>query len=404
MTHLSLCSGILGLDLAAHWAGFSTVATCERDPDCQKVIRRLLPGVPIFDDVKDVTTESIRQRGIGNINLISAGFPCQPFSVAGSRKGDGDDRHLWPEIARILRDVRPRFFVGENVRGLLSISSGRVFGSILRDLADMGMRVGWGCYGADEAAGHSHRRDRTFIFGYLADGSSVGCEGLSRCQPESGHDFGATEGAGRGMREFGGTCVGLGDTTGGQDLKRRPGSMGQTEGGGRCFDNAADASIAELGDSQRLRRSGDSRRRTGAVTRDRCSELAHTPRDGRTGEGTSGRQDGVSRDASGELADSEGLGRETGRSVTFGAFEGFARPENGGFDFPPGPRDFGAWRELLIRKPYLAPALTPKAAVELGIRPRTDGISRRMALRMLGNAVDPWQAYPLFKAIAEVAA
>jgi len=364
VTHVSLCSGILGLDLAAHWAGFHTVAACEIDPDCQKVIRRLLPGVPIFNDVKDVTSESIRLRGIGRPDLITAGFPCQPFSVAGSRAGASDSRHLWPEIVRIVRDLKPRFFVGENVRGLLSISDGRVFGSILGDLANLGYRVGWGCYGADEAAGHSHRRDRTFIFGYLADGSSVGREGLSRCQPEPGEDFGATKGTGRRMREFSGTCGHLAHAP--RDGRTPEGSSGREDG-------VNWNSGSELGDSQRLRRSGDSRRRAGAVTQNGC----------------------------GELADSEGLGRETGRSVAFGAFEGFARPENGGFDFPPGPRDFGGWRELLIRKPYLAPALTPKAAAELGIRPRTDGISRRMALRMLGNAVDPWQAYPLFQAIAE---
>jgi hypothetical protein len=155
--------------------------------------------------------------------------------------------------------------------------------------------------------------------------------------------------------------------------------MGQTESGGRRIDYATDPSNGEFSDYMR-------------DDRDRPDR-----------ESGSGRQNGVDRNASGELADPEGLGRKTGRSMPLGIFEGFAGFENGCIDFPPGPGDLQAWQELLTQKPHLIPALTPQAAAELGIRPRTDGISRRMALRMLGNAVDPWQAYPLFKAIAEAA-
>lgn len=157
MTHLSLFSGIGGIDLAAHWAGFRTVAFVERDPFCQKVLAKHWPGVPIHDDVTTFDGRAFR-----GIDLVSGGFPCQPHSVAGKRKASRDERDLWGELVRVLGETRPRWFLGENVPGLLSSESGRFFGRVVDDLASLGYRVGWGVWGAAHV-GACHLRKRVFI-------------------------------------------------------------------------------------------------------------------------------------------------------------------------------------------------------------------------------------------------
>jgi len=100
---LDLFSGIGGIALAAHWAGIETAAFCEIEPYCQKVLRRHWPDVPIYDDVRTITKEQLERDGVmdnGAIDLICGGYPCQPFSTAGKRRGKADDRHLWPEMFR----------------------------------------------------------------------------------------------------------------------------------------------------------------------------------------------------------------------------------------------------------------------------------------------------------------
>lgn len=165
MRKLSLFSGIGGIDLAAHWAGMETVAFCEREPFPQKVLQKHWPNVPIYDDVCTLTAERLKEDGIigpgRTIDIISGGYPCQPFSHAGKRQGKEDDRHLWPEVHRLLQEIRPRWFVGENVAGHVTLG----LDDVLSDLGDIG-------YTAQpfiipsSAVGAPHRRDRVFIVGY----------------------------------------------------------------------------------------------------------------------------------------------------------------------------------------------------------------------------------------------
>lgn len=155
-SHLSLFSGIGGLDLAAEWAGFKTVAFVERDKYCQRVLAKHWPGVPIYGDIGEFSWREERPL------VASGGFPCQPHSVAGKRKASGDERDLWHECARIVGEFRPRWAVFENVPGLLSSEGGTFFASVLGDLAALGYRVGWGVWGANDV-GALHRRDRVFI-------------------------------------------------------------------------------------------------------------------------------------------------------------------------------------------------------------------------------------------------
>jgi DNA (cytosine-5)-methyltransferase 1 len=170
LTHFSLFTGIGGIDLSAEWAGFQTIGQCEYADYPTKVLEKHWTDVPRWKDVRDVTRYSIRQRGVDpdRITLLSGGFPCQPHSLAGKRKASADDRDLWGEFARVICETRPRWVLGENVFGLLSSENGRFFGRVLRDLAEMGYRVGWACYGACDV-GANHRRERVFIVAH-ADG------------------------------------------------------------------------------------------------------------------------------------------------------------------------------------------------------------------------------------------
>ena len=150
-----------GIDLAAEWAGFETVGQCEFAEYQTKVLEKHWPEVERWKDVRDITIKSIGERGIENITLLSGGFPCQPHSLAGKRRASNDERDLWGEFARIICEFRPKWVLGENVPGLLSSEDGRFFGRILRDLARMGYRVGWGCYGAN-TVGAVHQRKGCF--------------------------------------------------------------------------------------------------------------------------------------------------------------------------------------------------------------------------------------------------
>ena len=106
MTGLSLFSGIGGLDLAFEWAGGTVTAMCEIDPFCRKVLRKHWPDVPLFGDVKEV-----KCADVGTVDVVYGGFPCQPFSLAGDRKGRDDTRYLWPEFSRLVGEIGPRWIV-----------------------------------------------------------------------------------------------------------------------------------------------------------------------------------------------------------------------------------------------------------------------------------------------------
>ena len=232
----SLFSGIGGLDLGLERAGFQVSWQVEIDDYCSRVLAQHWPDVARFRDVRDchgagtcpvahpagergrcqnrdalhegrpasevgtarLSQTARRQDGIAEsdvgatgslcvghlpyVDLICGGFPCQPVSHAGRRKGKADDRWLWPEFYRIIREVRPRWALIENVRGLLSADAGRIFAGILRDLAQAGYDADWDIVSA-ASVGAPHLRERVFVVAHTERRGRMGAD-----QPQSGSD------------------------------------------------------------------------------------------------------------------------------------------------------------------------------------------------------------------------
>ena len=157
MTHVSLFTGIGGLDLAAEAAGFETVLQVERDPYCQRVLKQWWPDVPRLDDVRNVrpTDESVI--------VVSGGFPCQPFSQAGKRGGESDNRFLWPEMLAAVGRLNPLWVVAENVPGILSIDEGAIIQRVYCDLERAGFETLPPLVYPAAAVGAPHLRNRVFI-------------------------------------------------------------------------------------------------------------------------------------------------------------------------------------------------------------------------------------------------
>lgn len=174
---LDLFSGIGGFSLAAHWTGqIETVAFCEIEPYCQKVLKKHWPDVPIFEDVR-----TLKGEDVGAVDIVCGGYPCQPFSTAGKRGGKDDDRHLWPEMFRLIKDRRPRRVLAENVAGHITMGLDHV----LSDLEAEGYTC-WPLVIPACAVGSRQRRDRVWILAdsMPGDGPMGGHSTGGRREPE----------------------------------------------------------------------------------------------------------------------------------------------------------------------------------------------------------------------------
>jgi DNA (cytosine-5)-methyltransferase 1 len=161
LRHGSLFSGIGGFDLAAQWMGWQNVFQVEIDEYCHKVLNKNFPNVKKYKDIKEFSGSEFK----GAVDVISGGFPCQPFSTAGKRTGAHDDRYLWPEMFRVFRESEASYLVGENVTGLLSLDGGSVIETILTDLEAEGYQ--WEIFVLPAAAVQGwHKRERVFIIAY----------------------------------------------------------------------------------------------------------------------------------------------------------------------------------------------------------------------------------------------
>lgn len=202
---LDLFSGIRGFSLGLERAGFRTAAFCEIDPWCRRVLAKRWPGVPCYDDVRDLTAARLRADGVQSIDTICGGFPCQDVSLAGKGDGlDGERSGLWRSCVRLVGDLRPRRVLVENVGAL----RGRGLLAILGDLASLGYDAEWHAVPA-AAAGADHLRDRVWILawcvdmrpcefcGYVFDHDRLGRYGCPNCCGEAA----ATDAAGSGLSQ-----------------------------------------------------------------------------------------------------------------------------------------------------------------------------------------------------------
>lgn len=197
---LDLFAGIGGFSLAASWMNWETVAWVEINGFCQQVLKKNFPKAKGYGDIKQFDGTKYR----GAIDIITGGFPCQPFSSAGKRKGTKDDRYLWPEMLRVIREVQPSYIVGENVYGLVNWSKGLVFEQVCTDLENEGYQVQPVILPAC-AVNAPHRRDRIWFVAYSQSNNDRRAE-REFCEANGrpvGELLSALSGAGKGLCDEG---------------------------------------------------------------------------------------------------------------------------------------------------------------------------------------------------------
>ena len=399
LTHLSLFSGIGGLDLAAELAGVKTIGQCEWEEYPTKVLEKHWPDTPRWKDIRTLTGDDFYERtGRRTVDIISGGFPCQPFSVAGKQRGKEDDRYLWPEMVRVIKELRPTWVVGEKVAGIIKMA----LSDILYELEACGYRTRTFLIPA-YAVGARHRRYRVAIVGYSE------YNGLS-----SAAVTGGTQKTGRGQQEGkkkAGEFTGASKSGNGQDVAnshterelQSPGSEQDIRNGvGIGRKTLADAESqfeGRLPVRKEPKKPGSIGSREDVQHADSagCKEqyvTAEPDKEGFTGWGcdegnvcnaTSQRLSNRSSEPMGgqrtQEQESERSMRRTVESVLGGMVDGFSAGMDGDLDF-------------LINHYWDDEPDIPRIAT--GIKHRVD------RLKCLGNAVVPQQFYPVFKAISEV--
>ena len=221
-THLDLFSGIGGFALAAQAVGYETIAFSEIEPYACKILKQTWPTIPNLGDIRNI-------KGV-RADLVTGGFPCQPFSHAGKRRGASDDRALWPEMCRVIDEAKPRWVLGENVAGIISMELDRV----LSDLENLGYSA-WPIVIPACAVGAPHRRDRVWILANR-DGSGGSAEhGEHHAQRP------ALAGAGRGGN--------VADTASRKNNGRESGIVAASPERGESLNAAADSSCKDVSDA-----------------------------------------------------------------------------------------------------------------------------------------------------------
>ena len=268
MNHISLFTGIGGIDLASEWAGFDTILQVENDPYCLQVLEKHWPTVERCTDIRSLNGRKYR----GTIDLLSGGFPCQPYSGAGKRKAFSDDRDLWPEMFRIIQEVRPTWVLGENVANFTNLGLDRT----ISNLESEGYEVQTFNIPA-VAVSAWHQRARIFVVGY-AEHHGPPTSKESRSTAKTGNDD----------KE-------------GKDQAGQPSGTGGRE----AYESMADSASERLQGKFRSQSKGDGKRLANS-----SKAMADSQRIGQSGQGLHGRpcnpKENTVREASGSEYRSKG--------------------------------------------------------------------------------------------------
>ena len=362
MNHGSLFSGIGGFDLAAEWMGWNNVFQCEWEEFPRRVLKHHFPNTALHGDIRQF--KAIDHHG--RIDVLTGGFPCQPYSAAGKRLGKDDERHLWPEMLRIVRECAPRYVVGENVRGLVSWNGGLVFEEVCTDLEALGYSVQSFVIPAC-AVNAPHRRDRIWFVAHANGGDARPDQGTNGSEKREirGQDTG----------DVLGTHGGDGDVADTERVRLEHGTESgniqsvqrEKESGGNPRANAVEANGAE---------------RVVADTDDASAK--HTIPAGRNVLESSLGENGVVADTNGKfMRTRDGQGATERPTITQKPIESHGFP--------------GEWEAF--------PSEPPVCGGNDGVPDGLDGITfskwRRESIKGFGNAIVPQVALRIFRAIQQ---
>ena len=391
MKHGSLFSGIGGFDLASEWMGWENVFHCEWNEFGKKVLHHYWPNAESFDDI----TKTDFTKYANKIDILTGGFPCQPYSQAGKRQGKEDERHLWPQMLRAIREIKPKYIVGENVFGLLNWNGGMVFDEVHSDLEFEGYEVQAVVIPA-AAVNAPHGRDRVWFVATNTKFKSTGSDGGTNDETE-GNVRRGNEGDGFG------TLRGNGITSDTDSVGNRGGSKQSSAAHKQGWSGETNSGIGDEGKQQFVRdiASKGVDTNTNSVRLQHTEETRNIQESTRTPQSKGGQfaEPFETNGSDGDVADTMHKGLQRRQEINGRGKYNSKRGEDGNIIRTISKDNGGGDRSNFEN----FPTQSPICGGDDGISTALDGITfskwRNESIKAYGNAIVPQVAYEIFKAI-----